>query len=81
MILHVFSNLRYSVILLWREEAVGSREGSPASPAACGWLCPLLDKARPADFVLIADISAKGNIVFRKHFSPMNIFKPTTLLC
>lgn len=47
----------------------------------CGWLCPLLDKARPADLVLITGISAKGNMAFRKHFSPMDIFKPTTLLC
>lgn len=74
-----------SVLFLREPGGVKPGRGSRGAWAAGGWLCPLLDKARPAEIFPMVDIQepadsfAQRNIAFRKQFQP-NIFKPAILL-
>jgi len=59
---------------------------SATAQAAGGWLCPLLDKARPAGIFLLVDIRepvvsfAQRNIAFRKQFQPNKHFQTYYLI-
>lgn len=76
MILQVFSNQNYSLVLFGKEQwEAGRVPCQPAGGFALCWIKP--------DLLILSwlhIIFARGKI-FRKQFSPTSISKPTTLLC